>query len=72
MTWSATLLRGADDLAVKPFEPVTSSDTQQARGQSIPPISPSVRCYAAKYPASNTPTYPTYGKSSSWCRVSGR
>ena len=25
MTWSATLLRGADDLAVKPFEPVTSS-----------------------------------------------
>ena len=25
MTWSATLLRGADDLDVKPFEPVTNS-----------------------------------------------
>ena len=25
MTWSATLLRGADDLSAKPWEPVTSS-----------------------------------------------
>ena len=27
MTWSATILRGTDDLDVKPFEPVTSNGT---------------------------------------------
>ena len=27
MTWSATILRGGDDLDVKPFEPVTSAGT---------------------------------------------